>query len=131
MTTLADIRTALVDAIQAAMPTVQVYRLPPDTISVPAVILSGFTADPTDMSGGCMSTMDVSVAVSRRHVDQIDVLDAAVDPGASDSVWAAIAADPSLGGICSCVVSGMGDYRELVLNDVGYYAATLRLEVWH
>jgi hypothetical protein len=129
---LSDIRDGLTDVLSNALPSVNVYRLPTDRVEPPAVCVMGFRMDPQTMAISPLQrvTTDLLVLVSRRHIDQVDLLDALVDPAVSDSVPAALAADHTLGGVVdSCVVTGVGDYGEVPVGDVGYYSATVTLEV--
>jgi hypothetical protein len=53
-----------------------------------------------------------------------------LSPTSDQSLFALFNDDPTLGDrIGYCSVSGAGDYRELVVADVGYYAATITLSV--
>jgi hypothetical protein len=129
---LADIRDGLAEVLSDGLPSVNVYRLPTDRVEAPAVCVMGFRMDPQTMAAAPLQrvTTDLLVLVSRRHIDQVDLLDALVDPALSDSVPAALAADFTLGGrVDSCIVTGVGDYGEVPVGDVGYYAATITVEV--
>lgn len=130
MATLTDVRDGLVEALSNGLPGVNVYRTPSDDITAPAVIIAGFTIDPATFGAGGLVGVDLYAAVSRRNEAEIDTLDALVTPDGDSSAWAAINADPSLGDRVSyCVVTNVGDYREIVIGETGYYSATLRLEV--
>jgi hypothetical protein len=131
MTTLGDIRTALADQLSAALPGVNCYRIPVDSISPPALIVAGFRSDDTaTMDGHQHWSVDIFAAVSRRNVDFIDDLDEMVSNEGDRSAWAALDADPTLGGVVawSNVIS-VGSYDEISLADVAYYAATISVEV--
>lgn len=130
MAFLADVRDGL-EVTLSVLPGVNVYRLPTDRVEAPAVLVMGFRITPQTMGDPLRRvTTDLLVVVSRRHVDQVDLLDALVDPSVDDSVPAILADDPSLDGkVDSCIVTSIGDYTELVVGDVGYYAATVSVEV--
>jgi hypothetical protein len=73
---------------------------------------------------------DLQLVVSRRHVDQVHALDDLLSPTSDQSLFALFNDDPTLGDrIGYCSVSGAGDYRELVVADVGYYAAAVTISV--
>lgn len=131
MSTLAEVRDGLAEAIASRVDGVRVYKAPVDVLDPPAVIIAGLTLDPTTFAGaGSRVVFEVFVVVSRRHPDQILTLDALVDPEEEWSVSGAIAADPTLEGVVgSAVVQSVGEYRDVVLADTSYYAATLRVEV--
>lgn len=128
--TKGEVRTAIADTAGKALPGVNAYRLPVDNPKPPCVIVAGPTTDPVTTDETVTETWDVYVAVSRKNVDLIDELDALTDFTGDGSVVVALAADPSLGGVVhSAAVTAVGDYRELVMVDVSYYAATITLEV--
>jgi hypothetical protein len=129
--TLGELRAALASVLEDALPAWNVYRLPPDDVQPPSIVIGGFQIDTAtfgDTSGRVGA--DLQLIVSRRHVDQVNALDDLLSPTSDQSLWALFNGDPTLGekvGYCS--VSGAGDYRELVVADVGYYAATITLSV--
>lgn len=131
MSDLAQIRDGLVEAITSTLPEVNAYRLPVDNANVPAVIVAGFELQPMTVGNiGHTATVDLFVLVSRRNVDQVDLLDQLVDPNRTDSVLAAIQDDPTLGGrALSAAVQSVGGYREEESAGTGYYAATVSVEV--
>jgi len=127
---LADTRTALADTIGAALTGVNAYRLPIDNPSPPCIIVAGRGTVPSTLDGMVVDTFDVYAAVSHRNVDFIDDLDELTDVTGDNSAVSAVAADPSLGGVVmSATVTAVGEYRELVMGDVSYYAATITVEV--
>ena len=129
MATLGDLRDALVTTLTDALDGWNVYRLPPDNIDAPAVAVAGFQVDAgTFADTATQVAIDIVVMVSHRHVDQIDQLDELLSPSGNPSIWRALDDDPDLGGkVAYCVVRGIGDYRELAVADVPYYAATVSL----
>jgi hypothetical protein len=128
--TLAEVRTAIADTLSARLPGVNAYRLPVDNPSAPCAIVAGRVTNPDTMDGSVTDVWDVYVAVSHRNVDQVDDLDALTDQTGDGSAVAALRADPSLGGVVmAAVVTTVGDYRELTMGDVSYYAATVTVEV--
>lgn len=132
MALLADIRDGLEETLAAGLNDgVNVYRLPVDRIDAPAVVVMGFRMDPETMMASVRRVRaELLVLVSRRHVDQVDLLDALVDPSVDGSVLDVLAADPSLGDrVDSAIVTMVGDYGELAVGDIGYYSASVSLEV--
>lgn len=132
MALLADIRDGLEETLAAGLNDgVNVYRLPVDRIDAPAVVVMGFRMDPETMMASVRRVRaELLVLVSRRHVDQVDLLDALVDPSVDGSVLDVLAADSSLGGrVDSAIVTMVGDYGELAVGDIGYYSASVSLEV--
>jgi hypothetical protein len=128
MATLGDLRTALVDTLADQLSGWNVYRLPPDNITAPAVAVAGFTVDPGTFDGIAQVAVDLLVMVSHRHVDQLDLLDEVLSPDGTPSLWTVLEQDPTLGDVVGhCVIRGVGDYRELMVADVPYYAATVNL----
>ncbi|NBW09906.1 MAG: hypothetical protein EBR82_17960 [Caulobacteraceae bacterium] len=128
MATLGALRDAIVDTLEQALPGWNIYRLPPDNVTAPAIAVAGFTVDPGTFDGIGQVAVDVLVMVSRRHVDQVDLLDDLLSPDGNPSLWATFDTDPSLGGaVGHCVIRGVGDYREFTVADVPYYAATVNL----
>ena len=127
---LADVRTAIATTVGAALPGINVYRLPVDNPTAPCVIVAGRSTTPTTLDGIVTDTFDVYVAVSHRNTDIIDDLDALTDAAGTGSAVTALAADHTLGGVVfSSEVTSVGQYRELTMGDVSYYAATITLEV--
>lgn len=129
MATLGDLRDAIVATLTNSLDGWNVYRLPPENIDAPAVAVAGFQVDPGTFGDAVgQVSVDVLVMVSHRHVDQIDQLDEVLSPNGDPSIWRAFDDDPSLGGAVGfCSVRGVGDYRELAVGDVPYYAATVSL----
>lgn len=121
-----EIREALAQAI-SAVPGLNVYRYPPDNVAVPCVMISGFNVKPVTFDGNRETTVDVIVLVSRRTVDQMAGLDQLLDADDPSSAITAIEeANPA--GI-NFFVESFGSYRELVVADVGYYAADVVVRV--
>jgi hypothetical protein len=128
--TLADVRSAIADTLSASLPGINCYRLPVDNPSAPCLIVAGRATIPQTIDGMVVDTFDVYAAVSHRNSDLIDDLDALTDAAGADSAVAALGADPSLGGVVfSSVVVSVGEYRELVMGDTSYYAATITVEI--
>lgn len=130
MTTLAEVRDGLVEVLTDALPDVTVHRLPADNADVPAVIVAGFQGQSSVMGTGQTLTVELYVVVSRRTLDEVDTLDRLLDESQADSVPAAIHADHTLGGrVLSARVANFGEYREMEVAGVGFYAATVTVEV--
>ena len=129
MATLSDVRDGLAATIQDATG-VTCHRVPVDDIDPPSFIVAGFQLTPSTLEGGAVVTAEVYAAVARIDYSFIDQLDSMVAPTGDTSAWAAIQADTTLGGLVdSAIPVSVTEYRELVMGDVGYYAATLTVEV--
>ena len=121
-----EIREALAQAI-SNVPGLNVYRYPPDSVTVPCAMVNGFNVKPLTFDGRRETTVDVIVLVSRRSVDQMAGLDQLLDADDPSSAITAIEeANPA--GI-DFFVESYGSYRELVVADVGYYAADVVVRV--
>jgi hypothetical protein len=118
---LADLRSELVDAI-GAVSGLNVYPHPVDNVVSPAAMVAGLT---TTLDGVWTASAEVYVVVSRRHADQLYVLDDLVDPTNPRSVSAAIEGSSS----GRCVITSVGEYREFPVGSVPHYAATIQVEV--
>jgi len=121
-----EIREALAQAV-GAVATINVYRYPPDNVNVPCVMISGINMKPITFDGNRETTVDVIVMVSRRSVDQMASLDQPLDADDASSVITAIE-EANAPGI-DFFVESFGSYRELVVADVGYYAADVVVRV--
>jgi hypothetical protein len=121
-----EIREALAQAV-GAVATINVYRYPPDNVNVPCVMISGINMKPITFDGNRETTVDVIVMVSRRSVDQMASLDQLLDADDASSVITAIE-EANAPGI-EFFVESFGSYRELVVADVGYYAADVVVRV--
>jgi len=121
-----EIREALAQAI-SAVPGLNVYRYPPDNVAVPCVMISGFNVKPVTFDGNRETTVDVIVLVSRRTVDQMAGLDQLLDADDPSSVITAIEEANAPG--VDFFVESFGSYRELVVAEVGYYAADVVVRV--
>ena len=73
-----EIREALAQAV-GQVPGINVYRYPPDNVTVPCVMISGLSMKPITFDGNRETTIDVIVLVSRRSVDQMAGLDQLLD----------------------------------------------------
>ena len=128
--TLGEVRSALASTLEDAFSGWNVYRLPPETVEVPAFVITGFSVVPQAAARVDMAEAEVNVLVSHRHVDQVELLDEILSPGATGSVWACVEADPSLGGIVSStIVTDAGNYQATTIGDVPYYAAAFSVQV--
>jgi len=125
MATNAAIRGAVHDAI-AEVHSLNVYRYPPDTVSVPAAIVAGLDIEPNSMSGGRETSVAVLVLVSRSHVSQLELLDELLDPESAASVVAAVDSRVDVDDV-SLMVESVGGYGEIVWGDVSYYGALMTI----
>ena len=121
-----EIRDVIALAL-SKVPGVNIYRFPPEDSAAPAAFVAGFTIRPLSFDGYRETSVDITVMVSHRHVDQLAMLDAMLDSGGSSSIVAAIdnAASPDV----DLRVNTIGNYRELTIADVAYYAADITVEV--
>lgn len=129
--TLGELRDALTATLTDGLPGWNVYRLPPDSIDAPAIMLTGFDVTPMTFAQRTdQVSVELTVAVSRRNVDKIDDLDELLSPTGDASLWRLFDGDTTLSGVVGyAVVESVGDYRQILVNDVGFYSATVRLTV--
>jgi hypothetical protein len=129
--TLAQVRDGLVEVLTDALPGVNIYRLPAESVTPPAVIVAGMTGTPIDTDGGRQVEVDLYAVVNRANADSVDELDAMLDESGADSIPTAINSDLSLGArALSATVVGFGEYREMEVAGTAYYAATATVRVW-
>jgi hypothetical protein len=128
MSTNAHLRSELADALRFSLGQgVNVYDSPPDTIAAPAVIIGGIDWQwSTIGDGGRVATVPLFLAVSRRNTSYLADLDALADP--AGPVVSTFDDDPDE--LESWVVTNVGNYRDLTIADVDYYAATVTVEVF-
>lgn len=128
MTTNLEMRAAVYEQLLTQVRSdVTVYKTPPDTITAPAIILGGLNYSETSMSAGRTVTMPLYVAVSRKNTALIEALDELVDPGGP--IFAVFEDEPP-DPLESWVIKSVGDYRDIVIADTNYYAATVNVEVF-
>jgi hypothetical protein len=128
-----DVLDGVVDMLTAGCPGVNVYKTPPQQVSAPAVMVSGFSFEPHTVLVGASRkfSVELTVAVSGRHVDEFDRLLGLVDPGDARSIQAALEDDSTLGNrVSSTAVTAVGQLRELTVGEVPFWAMTIDLEVW-
>jgi hypothetical protein len=127
--TLGEVRAALASTLEDAMPGVNIYAFPVDEISAPAIMVAGFRIDPGTLGDITLRfEAELYLIASHRHIDQLQLLDEMASPAGSRSVWSAIDSDPSLGEVVGhATVETIEDYRQMVVAEVGYYAATARI----
>ena len=133
MATNADVLDGIVDMLTAGCPGVNIYRVPPQVLTAPAVMVSGFSFDPHQILAGASRrfSVELTATVSGRHVDEFDRLLALVEPSDVRSVQAAIEDDPTLGDrVSSATVTSVGQLRELTVGETPFWAMTLEVEVW-
>lgn len=130
--TNADVLDGIETALSAGCPGVNVYRVPPQDVVAPAVLLTGFTFEPHVIMGpgARRFTVELTVAVSGRATNAFNDLLDLMDPSNSRSVQAALEDDPTLGGRVSDLrMQTTGDLRELNVGETGYWAMTAQFEV--
>ena len=129
--TLGALRDAIASTLSETLQDWSIYRLPPDNVDVPAISVNGFQIDAGTFADGTVRvTTDLQVMVSRRPVDPVDLLDELLSPSGQRSLWQTFDDDPTLGGVVAfCMVMSAGEYREMTVADIGYYAASVQLSV--
>ena len=129
--TLGELRTALADTLGDGFPDLTVHAYPVDNIAGTTIMVAGFGIDPGTFSDATARVdAELLIFVSRRHIDQMRTLDELVSPTGERSIWMAIDANPTLNDTVGfAVVQSAGEYRELSIADVSYYAATVRVSV--
>lgn len=129
MSSHAALRAEVERALQVTLhPSVNVYRYPPDTIQSPAVILGGIDWQHNQMVAGRIVTMPLYLAVTRRNTNYLADLDDLTDP--AGGVVAAFDLPPEDTDFDSWTVTQVGQYRDINIGDVDYYAATVTIEVY-
>ena len=121
-----EIREALAQALNQ-VPALNGYKYPPDNVNVPCAMVSGFNVKPMTFDGNRETMVEVIILVSRRSVDQMAGLDQLLDPDDASSAITAIEEAEAPG--IDFFVESYGSYRELVIADVGYYAADVVVRV--
>ena len=121
-----EIRDVIALAL-SRVPGVNIYKFPPEDISAPAAFVAGFTISPLSFDGYRETSVDLTVMVSHKHVDQLALLDAMLDSEGSSSIVAAI--DNAASSDVNLRVNTIGNYREVTIADVSYYAADVTVEV--
>ena len=130
--TNAEVLDGIETALSAGCPGVKVYRVPPQEVVAPAVLLTGFTFEPHLIfgPGARRFNIELTVVVSSRSVNGFNDLLDLMDPSNSRSVQAAIENDPTLDGRVSDLrMATTGDLRELTVGETGYWAMTAQFEV--
>jgi hypothetical protein len=129
--TLSELRTALASVLEDTYTDVTVVGYPVDNIDGSTIMVAGFSVDPGTFNDATARVeAELLVFVSHRHIDQMRKLDEIVSPTGDRSIWLAIDAAPTLGGVVGfATVQSAGEYRELAIAEVSYYAATVRVSV--
>lgn len=127
MATLAEVRAALVDALDG-LSGVNRYAYPEDSIQVPAAVVAGLEMTEIALGGLYDITAKVLVVVSRSHTSQLERLDELLDHSGAGSVVAAIN-DRRDADSTSLSVTGVGDYGVIEWGDVAHYGAVVTVRV--
>jgi len=131
MATIAAVRTALKDRL-AAITTLRVHDLMPDSLLPPAAIVRPLTGVFASAHGGAPTVsleVIVVVALSSLQTGQ-STLDPYLEDTGSSSIYATIRADQTLGGVVrGTQIAGWRDYGSLVINGVEYLGARVDVEV--
>jgi hypothetical protein len=127
MATLAEVRAALVDALDG-LSGVNRYAYPEDSIQVPAAVVAGLEMTEIALGGLYDITAKVLVVVSRSHTSQLERLDELLDHSGAGSVVAAIN-DRRDADSTSLSVTGVGDYGVIEWGEVAHYGAVVTVRV--
>lgn len=127
MATLAEVRAALVDALDG-LSGVNRYAYPEDSIQVPAAVVAGLEMTEIALGGLYDITAKVLVVVSRSHTSQLERLDELLDHSGAGSVVAAINDRRDADSI-SLSVTGVGDYGVIEWGEVAHYGAVVTVRV--
>jgi len=127
MATLAEVRAALVDALDD-LSSVNRYSYPEDSIQVPAAVVAGLEMTEIALGGLYDITAKVLVVVSRSHTSQLERLDELLDHSGAGSVVAAINDRRDADSI-SLSVTGVGDYGVIEWGEVAHYGAVVTVRV--
>lgn len=127
MATLAEVRAALVDALDD-LSGVNRYSYPEDSIQVPAAVVAGLEMTEIALGGLYDITAKVLVVVSRSHTSQLERLDELLDHSGAGSVVAAINDRRDADSI-SLSVTGVGDYGVIEWGEVAHYGAVVTVRV--
>lgn len=131
--TLAEIRTALADAL-SDIGSLNVVERAPEQPPVPCVFLLRSGGSPRTDFGRTSPAYQftVRVVVSRADAEAAqEQLDSYVERGTDDSVWDALEADPTLGGVLHTLRCGdvSGD-QLLSFGDVAYLGCDFDVTVY-
>ena len=109
-----------------------IYRVPPQMVEPPAVMVTGFDYTPHLLYGETArrTEVELTVVVSARNTDRWDDLLSLIDPTVDSSVICAVELDPTLDGtVGSVMVTQVGSIRELSVGEIPMWAATVAVEV--
>lgn len=123
---------AMVTMLEEHTTGLNIYRVPPQSVEPPAVMVTGFDYQPHLLYGDTARKTDIelTVAVSARHSDLFDELLALIDPTIAGSVVSAIELDATLDGqVGSCMVTQVGSLRELAVGEMSLWGATINVEI--
>jgi hypothetical protein len=127
----ATVRAALADTLAQALPKVNVFDTPADTIVAPAVIVASIkrsgaeTFDPTNRLA-----VDLLLLVPRRNTSDYRTLDALCEPDGPMSVQAALEADSTLGGaVGGCHVDSVEQDGSVEVGGTDFYGAAMVVQV--
>lgn len=133
MASLTEVRTALADTLQAALPDAQVYaRVPAGPVVCPAIIVQPVRGAASTMNRGEFSYFLTIVVLAAKAdmVEAQDVLDAYLAPDGDVSVIEAIHNTKTLGltdARAHC--SGFDEYGRRTIGDQDYLGASLEVQV--
>ena len=131
--TNAEVLEGIETALSAGCPGVRFYRLPPQDVVAPAVLLTGFTFEPHIRFGDDARSfqIELTVVVSSRQVQFFDELLRLVEPSDTRSVQTALESDGTLGGrVGDLRMASTSDLREINIAESSYWAMSVTFEVW-
>lgn len=130
--TLAEVRTALAETL-ADVTGLRTYDFMPDQFACPCIAVLPLGWVPISFQQGSAQyefALIVRVQSTSERAGQL-ALDDFITPVGATSIWAALYADPTLGGVVhDCGVSGMRDYGFASDGDATrYFQATIDVTV--
>lgn len=133
MATLAQLRAGLADRLETITSLKGVYEEAPGQVETPAAVIR--MASPAITYATSTGSHDYSFSVLllvslAQGAPASEVLDGYLDTTGVDSVFAAVEADPDLGGVCdAAVVTSVANAGLVTWNEVGYLGAEFLVTV--
>lgn len=90
-----EVRDAIYESL-SDISGLNVYKYPPDTVQVPAAVVTGFSHDIVDFDQHRNATITITVLVSHQHTSQMELLDQLCDVSVAQSVPGVMLADTDL-----------------------------------
>lgn len=133
MATLTQLRAGLADRLETIASLKGVYEESPGQVETPAAVIR--MASPAITYATSTSSHDYAFSVLllvslAQGAPASEVLDGYLDTTGADSVFAAVEADPDLGGVCdAAVVTSVANAGLVTWNEVGYLGAEFLVTV--